>query len=238
MDALLALREAIVHGASITEQPTALVVNEGGEDEVTIPKSVTTPFRKGGGGHYTIDGLWIQHLYKELRHGELMKEYDKRGVDKLHAVIVSDKNSVLQYLQGAYDGADHIDREFVSAAPTVVRAAGAAAAALTSVTLPSARGGAGGGELDPATALAAAHAAMRAERPLRTRVTIMDVPGQKNLSEIVFNFFKHGEATGGAGGAVGAPKSKRGRDGAAPVPGGPSGGDAKKPRVGMGLPFV
>jgi hypothetical protein len=230
MDALLALREAIVHGAPIVERGDSLVINEGTDEAVTLARSTKTPFKSSGGGHYTIDALWMQHLYKDLRHADFWKEYDKRGVSRVGAVIVSDKESVLLYLQGQYDGADHIDREFVSTTSGVTRVPTSHGIPTSaSVGVVGATGSVGPEKVpnDAGAAQAAAYAAIRLERPLRTRTSILDAPGFKNFGEIVFDFFKHQDATTGGGSGKAGSGTKRSRD-----KDGPSGGEAKAPRVG------
>lgn len=233
MDALLALREAIVHGAPIVERGESLVINDGTDEAVTLARSTKTPFKSSGGGHYTIDALWMQYLYKDLRHADFWKEYDKRGVSRVGAVIVSDKESVLLYLQGQYDGADHIDREFVSTTSGVTRVpASHGIVPSTSSGSGGAAGAVGADKVpnDAVAAQAAAYAAIRAEKPLRTRTSILDAPGFKNFGEIVFEFFKHQDAatTGGAGKPGSGAKRSRDKDG-------PSGGESKYPRVGASV---
>lgn len=236
MEALLALRDAVVHGTPIVEQGDNLLVHDGAGHPLLLSRAVKTPFKSSGGGHLSLDALYLQFLYKDLKHAEFWKQYDLRGLNKSHAVLVQDKENVLSYLSGSYDGADHLDKDFVGTVSGITRPGSAPSTASTSVVPSVGRAGPSEGGVSEAltatAAAAAAHTAMRAEVPLRTRVTILDAPGFKNFSEFVFEFFKRQEVPSG-GGAGGGSGSKPG--GAKRPPPGPTGGEtaARKAKTGL-----
>ena len=226
MDALLALREAIVHGAAITEQGGSILVHNGLGEPLLLSRAAKTPFKSSGGGHLTVEALYLQFLYKDLKHADFWKQYDARGLNKSLAVLVQDKEFVLQYLTGAYDGADHVDRDFVSTVSGVTRGASSTAAPSAPISTSDAT------EAAPAEAdSGAALAAMLQETALRTRVTILDAPGFKNFSEFVFEFFKRQEIApaGGSGASKPPAGSKRSREEKAA----PAGSEARKQVDGM-----
>lgn len=64
MEALLALREAIVHGGAITEQAETLSAVDANGDTLVLSKAVKTPFKMASGGHFTLEALWMQYLCK------------------------------------------------------------------------------------------------------------------------------------------------------------------------------
>ncbi len=260
-DALLALRESVVHRFDVKEDGDNLILMSPGGAPVAFPKTTKTAFKKGNTlGHYTLFALWLQWVNKDKPIMEMWAECEKRGLTKVNAVLVNDKKPLIAYLSGQDDGAQYIDRDVTGGVAGVALAPAASARATAGVVDSAGPAGAPtgsslvGAALDTVVAesLRAAGVAevIRLERSLRTRTTILDAPGAVDLRELVFKCFggrEEGAAGAGAGVGVGpqgagagasSGAKKRGRDSVGGPAGGGVGAAAPRPSECLGLPHL
>lgn len=256
MEALTALRQAIISDRPVAlQQPAgpsqtpstattagnvALLVIDG----IGWPASLQTPFKGGGGRHYTLGGLWTQYALRDKPVSEYIAHCREAKID---FVLVTDKPAVIAYLTGQSEAVDRIDHAF--AAGTAVRgvpvsAAGAAGVPGAALAVTAAAAA----QVTPAVAAAALslalaederglEAVLKREMPFRTRSSVLEshtLTQGRVLRDEVFKHFFDRTAPGAVPAAAGGTGTASGRgssSGAAAV-------GSKRPRAeGVPVPM-
>jgi hypothetical protein len=136
MEALTALRQAVIASQDIREDGTFLVING-----TKWPAKTLTPFKMGSASatnvrYYPLITLWLQLVCKDKSSIDYMTLCRERKTD---FVLVTDKRAVLEYLTGASDAASHIDAAMAMATAAGAGAAGGPSSAAGAVDAVSAR---------------------------------------------------------------------------------------------------
>lgn len=135
MDALNALREATVAGASVECEGGELVI---GAARFAVTQK--TPVRSNDGDHYPIGSLFVTFKYAGEKNATRIAKYGELGVPRVH---FSDNKKILAYLRGETTGEDIVDAAF---AGSNAGGAGAAAASAGFGGVMAGHGGGGGAD--------------------------------------------------------------------------------------------
>lgn len=170
MDSLTALRQAIMTGreAQIKYDKDRRVLGVDGTD---FPVDTPCAFRMGKRDKtYPLLSVWLAWSNKERSATDIMK---LSSMQKTPFVLVTDKATLVAYLQGAVEALEYVDA-------SLLRGAGAGAAAGAATAAGGAAAGAALGDDATLTDAAVVERAVRAEIPLpgRTRSSVLQVPGK------------------------------------------------------------
>lgn len=121
MDPLSALRQAIVNGKPVEVEKDSIII-----DGTSYPANIQTAYRSASGALLNLISIWTLYECRTLPYQEYMA---KALREKSQLVIVTEKDTLLQYLEGKTDASAHIDRSQLSGAVS----SGAAALGSTEV---------------------------------------------------------------------------------------------------------
>jgi parafibromin len=132
MDALSALRGAIISGANIelkgpASDPSQVLVIDGVSYPVNSPTAFAKKSSSAAGGYYSLLAVWLQWSMRDMAFTEYLRVLKERNIST-HFVMVVDKRALVEYLEGKGDGMGKIDQSKLTLAASTSGVAGSVSA--------------------------------------------------------------------------------------------------------------